>query len=389
MFKYFVRFVLVVCIILLPACQLKNKDKSTSILPQKPNSSSLRIEETKVALLLPLTGNAQKLGRAMSEMAELSLLNANNPQIKLLIYDTTDNIMTAQNITREAINKGAKLIIGPVFSQATMAIKDVAINNKINLISFSNDPSLENQGIFTLGFSFDAQIRKIAQYTLSKGINQFYTLLPANSYGRNVAEILRDTVISNEGNVVKTEFYTNNIDELEIAVESVVTAIKNNLSSQENTPNRQALFIPEGGNQLKSILKLLSKHQLDFNQIQLLGTGQWDDYDTLVLDQLNGAWFAGSYTKERKLLEEMFNKEYGYIPPRLSILAYDAVSLASVLVKKQSFNKETLINKNGFRGIDGIFRFNNNGNTERNLDILTIADNHLQVIEPASVIFND
>ncbi|AIL65226.1 Periplasmic binding component of lipoprotein LppC [Rickettsiales bacterium Ac37b] len=389
MFKYVIKIILAVCIILLPACQLKNASKSNSISSKSKPISNTQ-EQVKIALLLPLSGKSQKLGRAMSEMAELSLFHTNNNNIKLLMYDTNDDTLMAQNRIKEAINNGAKLIIGPVFSNTTMAVKDIAINNKINLISFSNDPNLTNKGIFILGFSSDAQIKVITAYTMNQGINQFYTLLPATSYGRVVAQILRDIVINNGGNIVKTEFYTHNIAELEIAVESIVTAINNNLNNrQDDSINKQALFIPEGGNQLKAILTLLSKYKLDFDQVQLLGTGQWDDYDTFSISELNGAWFAGSYNKERELLENMFNREYGYRPPRLSILAYDAIALASTLADKKNFSKEALINKNGFIGVDGTFRFNSNGLTERNLAIIKILDQHLEVIEPSSATFID
>ncbi|MFV9876073.1 MAG: penicillin-binding protein activator [Rickettsiales endosymbiont of Dermacentor nuttalli] len=390
MFKYVIKITIAVCIILLPACQLKTI-KSTSILTSKSKDTVNTTKQVKIALLLPLSGKSQKLGQTMSQMAELSLMNTNNKNIKLVIYDTADDDIISQNRTREAISKGAKLIIGPIFSHTTMAVKDIALNNKINLISFSNDPNLANKGIFTLGFSSDAQVKKIMQYTMNQGITQFYSLLPATPYGRSVAQNLRDTIITNGGNIVKTEFYTNNIAELEIAVQSIITAINNNLdTNQENTViNKQALFIPEGGNQLKAILILLSKNQLDINKVQLLGTGQWDDHDTISLAHLNGAWFAGIYNKERELLENMFSTEYGYIPPRLSILAYDALALTATLANKQNFSQAALTNRNGFMGVDGLFRFNSNGTTERNLAILKIIDKHLEIIEPAATTFSD
>ena len=87
-----------------------------------------------------------------------------------------------------------------------------------------------------------------------------------------------------------------------------------------------------------------------------------------------------------------FQGFYGYRPPRIATLAYDAVglvaSLARIEVRRNRFSDETLMNANGFRGIDGIFRFLPNGTTERGLAVLEITEEGFVVVSPAPESFS-
>jgi hypothetical protein len=74
------------------------------------------------------------------------------------------------------------------------------------------------------------------------------------------------------------------------------------------------------------------------------------------------------------------------VPPRLSTLAYDAVSLAISLSGKaggQRFSKDALTRQNGFSGVDGLFRLRADGTSERGFAVLEVQKFGNQVIEPA------
>jgi hypothetical protein len=67
-------------------------------------------------------------------------------------------------------------------------------------------------------------------------------------------------------------------------------------------------------------------------------------------------------------------------------LAYDAVALVAALVKtqgRQRFATDTLTNPSGLTGIDGVFRFRNDGSNQRGLAVMKVTSSGAQVVAPA------
>ncbi len=334
----------------------------------------------KIALLLPLSGPAQQVGNAMLDAAQLALFSTNMPSLTLIPIDTEGGDAKIAENTRQAIARGARIIIGPLFSQNTAVAARVAKAHNVNVLSFSNDTSLAGNGVFLLGFILEEQVQRVADYAMAQGINEFYILAPATPYGRLATEHLRNIVVQNSGTIDRTEFYTASGQNLALTVENIATAINNNRSDTV-----KALFIPEGGEKLATITNLLAKYPMDYGHLRLLGTGQWDDISSLKNPQLEGGWFASVSPEQHALFEESFKRQYGYKPLRIASLAYDAIALAYSIANQPqgaSFNKATLTNPRGFAGIDGIFRLKPTGITERKLAVLQITDGQFQVIAP-------
>jgi hypothetical protein len=70
---------------------------------------------------------------------------------------------------------------------------------------------------------------------------------------------------------------------------------------------------------------------------------------------------------------------------RTATLSYDAVALVAALVKTQGasrFSETILTNPSGFSGIDGLFRFRQDGTNERGLAVHRISGNGSTIISP-------
>ncbi|MCD8520566.1 MAG: hypothetical protein LRY57_04695 [Alphaproteobacteria bacterium] len=92
----------------------------------------------------------------------------------------------------------------------------------------------------------------------------------------------------------------------------------------------------------------------------------------------------------RKEFEQRYRSLHGAAPPRLATLAYDATALAAVLAQtglqgagRPAFDAASITNPNGFAGVDGIFRFRQNGLVERGLAILEFRNGQAVVIDEA------
>jgi hypothetical protein len=153
--------------------------------------------------------------------------------------------------------------------------------------------------------------------------------------------------------------------------------------------------MPTGGDTAKIVSNMLTKLDLTPNKVRRLGTGLFDDPSLTQESALEGAWFAAPAPAARAAFENRFLQSYGYSAPRLTTLAYDATALAAILAKRglssptaaPGYDRESLMNPNGFAGIDGIFRFRPDGTAERGLAVLEIKRGSMQVIEDAPKTF--
>ena len=66
---------------------------------------------------------------------------------------------------------------------------------------------------------------------------------------------------------------------------------------------------------------------------------------------------------------------YGTEPSSLAAIAYDAAALVIALSSDGDLKSEELINRDGFMGVNGLFRFRTDGTAERSLAIMEIDPN--------------
>ena len=118
----------------------------------------------------------------------------------------------------------------------------------------------------------------------------------------------------------------------------------------------------------------------------MLGTGQWDTEGVGAEPALLGGWYAAPSPASRQRFISRFEGVYGYRPPRLATLAYDAAALAAVLARggdARPYATDALTLTSGYAGRDGIFRFSTDGVAERGLAVLQVRQRGVEVIDPA------
>src|SRR5260370_168183 len=97
--------------------------------------------QVKVGLILPLSapGNAGVAAQSMKNAAEMALAEFQNPNIQLLIKDDGGNPQGAQQGTQQALDEGAEIILGPLFSASLPATAQLARTRVVSVIAFSTD----------------------------------------------------------------------------------------------------------------------------------------------------------------------------------------------------------------------------------------------------------
>jgi ABC-type branched-subunit amino acid transport system substrate-binding protein len=137
---------------------------------------------------------------------------------------------------------------------------------------------------------------------------------------------------------------------------------------------------------MPEVAKALTANRLDSRNVQILGTGLWNDARVLSLPALQGAWFATPENAGFSAFAQRYRAKFNADPTRVATLAYDSVSLAAALARTQGprrYSEEVLTSPTGFNGADGVFRFKPDGSNERGLAVVQINNGTTTVISPA------
>lgn len=332
----------------------------------------------KIGLLLPLTGSQADLGKGLLQAAELALFEV-GPSSSVVLLPQDTNQGGAHQAAMNALNEGAELLLGPVFSSEVEAIRPLVASRNISLIAFSTNQRVAGNGVFILGFIPSQQVIRVAEFAKEKGISKFAALTPEDDYGKLVDQTLKQLEVQGKIELLGTTHYSKG-DLLEGNPGNVRLLEDVALYKSKGV---QALFIPEGGENLSHLINLLSPEM----PLIILGSGQWDTPETLQLaSTFREGFFASPNPQEQKLFESRFQKAYGYTPPRIASLAYDAVAL-SVALSEKGYSAQNLTFSQGFAGVDGLFRLTPQGLNERGLAILEVIPGGFKTLSPAPQTF--
>jgi ABC-type branched-subunit amino acid transport system substrate-binding protein len=338
--------------------------------------------QVRVALILPLSGqgNASVAGQSMKNAAEMALAEFKSPNIQLLVKDDGGTVQGAQAGAQQAISEGAEIIIGPLFAQSVSAVGQIARTSNIPVIAFSTDVSVAARGVYLLSFLPETDVRRIVDFSISRGKRSFAAILPDNAYGTVVEGAFQQEVSRRGGRVLVLEKYTpegNRINEAARRVSQAANQV-------------DSIFIPDSPDVVPQVVNTLAANGVDLRRVQMIGSGLWEDARISSTAALEGAWYAAPESTGFRNFSARYRARYGQDPVRTATLAYDAVALVAALVKTQGpqrFSETSLTNPSGFAGIDGVFRFRPEGTNERGLAVLRVAPAGGQVLSPAPTSF--
>jgi ABC-type branched-subunit amino acid transport system substrate-binding protein len=345
----------------------------------------------KVALLLPLSGDSLAVGNAMLDAATMAIsdsyLTVPSNQIKsqviLMPKDTGNTPADSAKAVKQALDQGASFVVGPLFSQSVRVVAPMLKERNINMLTFSNNAAVAGNGVYLFGFLPEEQVVRVAEYAYLHNLQRVALLAPNDSYGEKVKKTLMDSYAHKGGVVAPAELYAPSPANIDAAV----TRLSQAYANLPEDKRFQAIFIADGGNQLKNIIISLKRSKIDLTKIKLLGTGLWDDPEIASMPEMEGAWFSSSPPDSYQVFEKRFVATYGYKPVRLASLAYDAVTLVSTIAMANpgaAITPEALTVPGGFMSpANGLFRLNADGTSERRLAIMEVSGGSIKVIDPA------
>ncbi len=335
----------------------------------------------RVALLLPLTapGNAGKIGAELKNAAKLAMRDFGQNNIQLVIKNTAGQAADAQNAATTAITERSSVVIGPLFSASVAAVSSVTLPANISMIAFSSDPGRARRGVYLMSFSPVADIKRSVNFAISQGKTKFVTLLPNGAYGTLAENALRDILNRNSGRLIAVQKYDHSNISIEAAVREIAAKAK----------SADVIYIPDGGKVPGAILVELGRAGIDTNAKLVLGSGQWESTD-LSSAVFNRTVFAGRDKRQFANFAARYKATYGASPSSTAGLAYDAVSMVAGLARRSGadpFSFASIESRNGYSGVNGIFRFGANGKPDRGLAIYQVQNGATQIVSKAPTTF--
>ncbi|MBJ6371189.1 penicillin-binding protein activator [Sedimentitalea arenosa] len=336
-----------------------------------------------VALLVPQnSGQAGDalLARSLENAARLAIGDLNGVQIDLRVYDTGGNATTAAAQATQAVNDGARIILGPLYAEATNAVGLAVRGQNVNVLSFSNNPTIAGGNVFVLGQLFDTAANRLTRYAVRQGKGDIVIVHGTDLSGQLGRDAIRNAISGSGARLVGTVPY-------DLSQQAVIATVPQVRSAVESGAATSIFLTSTTAGALPLFTQLLPESGVSPATTQYIGLTRWDiPPQTLALPGVQGGWFAMPDPTQTQQFNARYAAAYGGAPHPIGGLAYDGIAAIGALVgagKADALTGGALTQSAGFQGVNGIFRLRPDGTNERGLAVATIQNKQVVVIDPA------
>ena len=357
--------------ILLAGCQTGRQQ------PRLPDPGPVRpvapIERQRnlVAVIVPTTGADAAIGQSIANAATLAHADSGDQTLRLKVYNSAGP-GGAAGAAQRAIAEGNRLFLGPLLAEDVRAAAPIARRADVPIVAFSNDEGVAGNGVYIMGFTPDQSIDRVVSHARASGRGNFAALVPTGLYGERASQAMRSAVRKSGGRLTVIEQY----DRSPAAVRAAASRLRTKGAFD-------AVLIGDSGRMAALAAPFLPR------AAKYMGTELWASDRTLgKTPALRGAWYAAAPDARFNQLSTRYRARYGRSPYRLASLGYDAVLLAVRSSRNwpvgRPFPARGLIDRDGFSGVDGNFRFSRNGIAERLLEVRQVTAAGTTVVSPAA-----
>lgn len=328
-------------------------------LPAGGGASRSNDGPQKSALLLPLSGSSADLGQRLQTAATLG----GGPSIGIEIIDCGSTPETAVAAANRAVDAGAKMIVGPVFSAQAAAVGEAV---RVPVVTLSNNEALAGGGTYVFGVTPAQSAQAILSIAAQRNLRDVAIVVSPGAFGAQSA-IAALQVGKALGLSMRTPLVLSNADGLLGA-----------LRDDGTFPN--AVYLPAADATLAPFAEALRGQG-----IQLLGSTQWSSLDLSGRAAFRDAWFAAPDPLRFAAFDDAYSQAAGKAGGIISGLAFDGVELLRILGQTGQLSAKGLTRKEGFAGVVGPYRFQKSGLCERGLGVLKVGSGEFSLIGSTSV----
>ncbi len=336
-----------------------------------------------VALLVP-GGSANPSdnlnAKSLENAARLAISDLQGVKIDLRVYNTAGNPTQAAAVAVQAVNEGAKIIVGPLYAQSANAVGNAVAKRNVNVLAFSNNAQIAGGNVFILGPTFENTANRLVAYAKRQGRSKI-AIVHARTQAGEIGRAAISNAISRAGATPA------GVASYEFSQDGIINAVPQIAQTIKGGGAQAVFFTASTDAALPLLTQMLPENGVNNNVIKYIGLTRWDiPPTTLALPGVQGAWFAMPHPGMTAKFRERYSAAFGSNPLPIAGLSYDGIAAIGALVKAGKSNALTtsaLTQGAGFVGANGIFRLRNDGTNERGLAVAQIQNNQVVIVDAA------
>ena len=323
----------------------------------------------RVGLLAPFSGEYKNLGESLLLSTQLALNEIDSENIIIIPRDSGSSDNKKLNIgIKDIIDKGAKIIIGPMTASAFAELEKY---NSTIFISLSNKEPKISKNVINIGISLESQLEAIQQLLAKEEKRKTIIMYPKNEYEKFIDKKIKLLKLKN----YKVFKYNTDPRILTGEIEKLTNYSKRKKKLDDNQSKREletldriytlgsvdfdSVIVIDFGNSLKSVLSSLVYTDVDDKTVLVTTVNQWFDESIFHKNLVKNLYFPSVDIKQFKKYNDDYFKTFGIKPDEITILGYDALGLIYYV-----WNKNNGINsindffiKDKIKGKIGTFEF--------------------------------
>ena len=346
------------------------------------NNHSISLEtKIKVGLLVPLTGEDEKLGKLIIKSTRMAIEDLNANVFEIYPKDTGSNPDKTIESVKSLNEMGVNIVVGPIFYKNLNSLKEF---ENITFLSLTNKTLNISENIISSGVNATSQLNAIKNFIKLKELNKTIFLTPELDYEIEIKKGIKQSRIKiNKHHLYETEptKLTKQIEKItnyKIRKQNLIDEITRIENS--NDPNKEnkinllkkkytlgdvdfdSIVISDFQESLKSVITSFLYSDVSPKKKFFITFNQWFDESLVKEKNIQPLYYPSINKKNLENFKNKFFLKYNEYPNHLSLLSYDLIGLIYYLSLKDGLNDPNKLfkKKNSFKGKIGIFNVENN-----------------------------
>jgi len=355
----------------------------------------------RVAVLLPLSGKFEAVGRQVREAFEHGWTAAGGGPGLVFLDSGAEAVAAAAAVERAALQEGAVAVVGPLLSDEAEPAATTANHLHIPMVALAQglDDPARFPWVWQAALTPRQQIEGLVGYlTTTKGFKRFGVFAPDDDYGQHAATVFTEVVTAAGGTVPARATYD--------AEANVVTEAAAALAREDSPKDNleyDALFLPDNARRIPLACAGLAFEEFplgtfaphpNIRPIPLVGLNGYNSSQLVTAgnEYVRGAFFTDVFlagtSADRPAMAEFttaFKSALGRTPTSLEAAAADAGRLVATAAKGSPATREAfraaLTAARPTGTATGIVGFDTEAHTlSREILLLTIARGGISVV---------
>ena len=340
-------------------------------------------EKIKIGLLVPMSGEKNKLGQSIIKSTRLALKDIGTDKIEIYPKDTELDPNKTLRSAIELKKLGVKIIIGPVFFENIKYLNEV---DDIIFLSLTNKTDNLPSNVISSGVNSVSQLNAIKKFAELNKLERTILLTPDLNYKTEIKRAIKKSKLKISKhyiyNIEPTKL-TQQIEEItkyKIRKQNLADEIRRvELSDLEEEIKKRridklnkkytignvdfdSVVISDFDESLKSVITSFLYSDVSPKDKYFITLNQWFDESLLSEKNIQPLYYPSINKKNLESFSNKFSEFYKEKPNHLSLLSYDLIGLIYYLSLKNDLSDTKLLFKkqSSFKGKIGVFDIKDN-----------------------------